>query len=174
MREELRRVGFEGLIAGLIGYAAIVVFFGAFNLIEGRSPFFTAALLGSVLTGRELPTVAGIDAGSVLAWNGLHMIVFVVLGVISARIAVAVEHSPRTFWGAFLLGVFGFILATAMMYAFAEGLGQVVPFWAIAVAMLVATGGMLAYLLRSHPRLRWELRHLDEIDEADARGLTHL
>jgi hypothetical protein len=29
---------------------------------------------------------------------------------------------------------------------------------------------MMAYLLRAHPQLRREIRHLDEIEEAEARA----
>jgi peptidoglycan/LPS O-acetylase OafA/YrhL len=170
MREETRRIGTEGVIAGIIGYAAIVLFFAAWNTIAGRSPFHTAAMLGTVLTGSAPPSVANIDAGSVLAWNGLHLVVFLLLGVISATVVRSVERSPRALWGAFLLGIFGFILLMYMMYAFSERQGWFLPFWLIAVAMLLATSGMTAYLLRAHPQLRREIQHLDEIEEAEARA----
>ncbi len=38
-----------GLFAGLLGYAIVVVYFAAANLVAGRSLFHTAALLGSAM-----------------------------------------------------------------------------------------------------------------------------
>lgn len=169
MQTDYRRIASEGLIAGIIGYAAIVLFFAALDLVGGRSPFYTAAVLGSTFVGTG-PEAFRVEPRAVLAYNGLHIIVFVILGMISARIALGVERVPRAFFGAFYLGVFGFILVTAMVYAFAVRTAPV-SFWAIVVGMALAVGGMLIWLLAMHPVLRREIAHMDEIEETEANGL---
>ena len=169
MSDRLRRIGFDGLVAGLIGYVAIAVFFMVLNGLQGRSPFYTAALLGAgVFTGLRDAATLSVEPGSVIAYNGLHIVVFLIIGLVSARIALAVEENPRAFYPAFFAGVFGFILVTAMVFAFALYIGSTLSFWSIGGAMLFSVTGMLTYLLGMNPLLRAEIKHLDKLDEADA------
>jgi hypothetical protein len=169
MSERLRRIGFDGLIAGLIGYVAIAAFFMVVNGLQGRSPFYTAALLGAALfSGLRDAASLSVEPGSVIAYNGLHIVVFVTIGLISARLALAVEENPRAFYPTFFLGLFGFIFLTGMIFAFALYLGSPLSFWSIGGAMLLSVTGMLTYLLGVNPLLRAEIMHLDKLDEADA------
>lgn len=41
----------DALAAGFVGYLSVVVIFGTWNVVAGRSPFHTAALLGEALIG---------------------------------------------------------------------------------------------------------------------------
>lgn len=171
MRDDLRRTAREGFIAGLIGYAIIVLFFTVLDLVEGRSPFHTAAVLGTAFSGAPVDAFR-VEPGVVLAYNGLHLLAFLALGFVSARVAAGVERFPRAFFGVFYFGLFGFILATTMIYAFAARTGPRLSFWAIDAGMLLAVGGMLTWLLAMHPGLRRSIRRLDALDEVDANGLS--
>lgn len=171
MGRDLRRVGTEGLIAGMIGYLVIVLFFAIFDLAAGRSAFYTPALLGAAFLGTAGGDLS-VQAGPVLAWNGLHLFVFLIFGVISARVAVGVERTPRAFFPALYAGVAAFLILTTLVYGFAAQTGHALSFWTIEVAMLFAVTAMLVWLLAIHPRLRTGIAHLDELDDADANGLA--
>ena len=56
MKAERERVLTEGLIAGFIGYATVIVVYGVVNLATGHSFFYTAALLGNAVLGTAGPT----------------------------------------------------------------------------------------------------------------------
>ena len=86
------RLFVHGLVAGVFGYAAIVAFFAFANVLAGRSPFFTAAVLGNALLGN--PSTA-ISVPSVAVYNGLHLVAFLLLGGAAAWMADLVERRPR-------------------------------------------------------------------------------
>jgi hypothetical protein len=67
----------QGLAAGFIGYLATTILFGIFNLLSGRSPFYTAALLGATLFyGVKSLEDFSVLASYVFAYNGLHLILY--------------------------------------------------------------------------------------------------
>lgn len=89
MSEERARSIREGFVAGLLGYAAVVTLFAVLNLMAGESPFHTASLLGSALLGSALDQPGAF--GPILAYNGVHLLVSVALGVAAAFLAGRAE-----------------------------------------------------------------------------------
>lgn len=88
----------DGMVAGLLGYAAVVVVVSAMDAAQGRSPFHTAALLGSWLFfGLEDPSALELWAGPVLAYNGVHLIVSLAAGMVGALLVLESERW-RGFW----------------------------------------------------------------------------
>ncbi|NIQ57926.1 MAG: hypothetical protein GWN71_32480 [Gammaproteobacteria bacterium] len=158
-----KRVLTEGLVAGLIGFVVVALFFVVLNLAQGRSPFYTAALLGATLFyGLEDPADLVVWAGPVLAYNGVHLLVFLVLGVVAAWLASEAERGPQ-FW---YLALSLFILLVFHMYGavlwFADVLRGALPWWAVGGASLGAGIAMIAYLWRAHPRLRRQFREYED------------
>jgi len=49
MRERTKLILVGGLVSGLIGYGTVVLVVSLMNILGGRSPFHTAAVLGSTL-----------------------------------------------------------------------------------------------------------------------------
>jgi hypothetical protein len=85
----------RGMIAGLIGYATVVVFFLVADPIAGRPVFYTPALLGGALFfGLSDPAGLELGPGAVLAYNGAHFLVFVFLGFVAAWFARLAERLP--------------------------------------------------------------------------------
>ena len=61
----------RGLVAGVAGYLVVSTFFALKNALQGRSPFFTAALLGeAAFYGGSSPTDLVVRPAPVLAFNG--------------------------------------------------------------------------------------------------------
>lgn len=165
MKPDRARVLSEGLITGLIGALTVVLFYGVLNLIEGHSFFATAERLGAGLVTAE----SG-DAGAVLAFNGLHVLVFLAIGLVAAWLVMQTERHPSFFILALFIGIAGLFAVLAAFLSFSASSGAALPIATILVASLVAGVGMGAYLLKAHPRLWAEIRdHLDPEAETGGR-----
>jgi hypothetical protein len=84
-----RRVLREGFVAGFLGYAAVVLLFAILNLLAGQGLFHTPRVLGSALLG---PALDPPGPAPILAYNGLHLIVSLALGVGAAFLAGRAEE----------------------------------------------------------------------------------
>ncbi|MEJ2186666.1 MAG: hypothetical protein P8Z36_12095 [Gemmatimonadota bacterium] len=162
MKPANARIMLDGLIVGLIGYAVIAVFYGVLGLGTGGGVFRTAGVLGSALFygARDGQLVAG--PGPVFAANGLHLIVMLVLGLAAAWLVATAEGHPSFWYPVFFLFLSAFVLNYVAVLVLLTEVGHLVPWWSSALANLLAAVGMGAYLWWAHPRLREELRHLDE------------
>jgi hypothetical protein len=149
----------EGLITGLIGYVVIVLFYGIFNVITGQSFFSTAAHLGA---GLASSSGSGSAVGAVLAFNGLHVIAFLLVGLVAAWIVMQTERHPNFFVLALFIGIAGLFGIMAGFLSFAARSGIELPIGSVFAANLLAGVAMGSYLLRAHPRLWAEIRdHMD-------------
>lgn len=79
----------EGLVAGLLGYVAVAAVFVVLNVSQGLSPVHTPQLLGEALLGGRMDPVE--PWAAILAFNGLHLLVTLVLGVAMAFLAFRAE-----------------------------------------------------------------------------------
>ncbi|MGB5303097.1 MAG: hypothetical protein WBP17_08115 [Gemmatimonadota bacterium] len=149
----------EGLITGLIGYVVIVLFYGILNVFTGQSFFSTAAHLGAGLVSAARSSGA---VGAVLAFNGLHIVAFLCIGLLAAWLVMQTERHPSFFVLALFIGVAGLFAVMATFLSFAAKSGVELPIGSVFAANLVAGAAMGAYLLKAHPRLWAEVRdHLD-------------
>jgi len=147
----------EGMLAGVIGAAAVAVWFLVLDSLSGR-PFWTPTVLGTALFRQG----AGLDAAGalptsfemVLMFSWIHGMVFAGLGGLAARLLGYVERHPSAGFGVLLLFVifqFGFI---AVATVFAEPVLRALSAWSILVANLLAAAVMAAFLWRRHPALQ--------------------
>ena len=146
------RVLTEGMVTGVLGYAAVAVFFALRNVLLGRSALHTAAVLGGLLTGTPVdPATPAIEAGPVLAYNAVHLLVFLAVGLLAAALVFATERY-RELWELFLLIFVGIFMVSGFTFAVLIGrAAAVVPWWSIVVADALAAAAMGAYLLYRHP-----------------------
>jgi hypothetical protein len=153
MSPERGRTLTEGLVAGLLGYASIALFFGILHLVTGHSIFATAAVLGDPLVSHGSVVVGGDVAGSVIAFNGIHLIAFLLFGVIAAWLVSRSETNPGFFLIMLFIGLAGFFYSLSGFLGYSVD-RPLAPSWiAVAVANLVAGLLMATYLLRAHPGL---------------------
>lgn len=159
MKPDRARVLSEGLITGLIGYVVIVLFYGILNVVTGQSFFSTASHLGAGLVS---PSGANAQAGAVLAFNGVHVLVFLVVGLVAAWLVMQTERHPSFFVLALFIGIAGLFAVLAAFLSFAARSGVELPIGSVIAANLLAGAAMGAYLVKAHPRLWDEIRdHLD-------------
>lgn len=161
MRAQTRDTLIGGLWAGMIGYGTVVVVVALMNALSGRSPFYTAALFGSALFYHLRDPAALIVApGPVLAFNMVHMVVFLGLGFICAWLISLGERFPTTQYLVLVLLLFVALhVYFAVAFLTRPLLGELV-WWHIGIASLGAAIGMGWYLLAAHPFLRRELREI--------------
>ncbi len=95
---QLSRILREGFIAGLIGAAAVALWFLVVDVIAGR-PFFTPAMLGSaVFWGVHDPAQVVIEYSRIIGYTMIHVSAFIIVGTISAVLAAEVEVAPHTLY----------------------------------------------------------------------------
>ncbi len=161
MREERTKVLSQGLLAGLIGYGVVALVFGVANLIAGRSIFYTAALLGgSLFYGVHDPARITVTAEYVFAYNGAHLLVFLMFGLVSAWLASVSERLTQFWYVGLVMFFFVAFHIVAAMQVVAIPVQHLISGWAIWTAGAAAAAAMAAYLLSVHPRIRlgesWE------------------
>jgi hypothetical protein len=107
MRDSTERLWSEGLFTGLIGYATAIAVVGVIDLLAGRSMFYTPALFGATLFyGLDDPYGLVVAAGPVLAYNMVHLLAFLVLGLAAAWCAQLAERHPTAQYLVLVLLVF--------------------------------------------------------------------
>jgi hypothetical protein len=153
-----QRILAEGIIAGFIGYLTVVVIISATDLLRGRSPFFTAAALGSVLFyGARQTAELVVQPGPVFAYNGVHLTVFLLFGVFMAWLASLSERGPQIWYLAFTFFVMVVPHVIGLPIWFQSAVRETVSVWFMIVATTVAAAVMTLYLWRKHPLIRREM-----------------
>jgi len=161
--DELSRVYTEGIIAGLLGAAAIAVWFLIVDTINGR-PLYTPSVLGTALSNALFPGAvrsanpepSSISIEMVFLFTWVHGLVFAAIGGIVARLLAFAEHTANVAFGIVLLFVvfeFGFIAVTTIV---AEQVLSSLAWSAVLVGNMLAAGVMGAYFWYRHPNLRIE------------------
>jgi hypothetical protein len=136
----------EGVAAGLLGAAAVALWFLALDAVQG-DPLRTPELLGRALLGQA----PGIPA--VLHYSVVHGLAFILFGIIGAVLMAAAERQPVfifplvILFTAFEVGFFGAVIILAK-WVLDEVAG-----WEIFTGNLLAAGAMLAYFLKAHRQL---------------------
>jgi len=133
----------EGVVAGLIGAAAVALWFLAIDAIQGE-PLRTPKLLGAAML-RQTGTLP-----AVLGYTVVHGLAFVVVGIVGAALIAGAERQPLfvfalvIFFTAFEVFFFGavVILAKWVLDALAG--------WTVFVGNLLAATGMLGYFFAGH------------------------
>lgn len=146
----------EGLVVGLIGYAAVAVFYAVFDFLAARGTLYTVNLLGlTVFRGLRDPAVLQfpmqIDPVAIGLFNGLHLVISLCIGVVVTWLVWQVEGQPAQSRLAMLVIVAGFFVTVFGIGMFSGPFQALLPWWSVVVANVLAVliGG--AYLLGRHP-----------------------
>ena len=163
MKKATVEVWQDGLFSGLVGYALISLYFAASNVVVGLPALHTVESLGAALFG-------GTNPGQMIAYNGLHFGVFVVLGVIAAALIHEVEMHPALWYVLFFVALAGFIVGYLFMTVVASRIAEL-DAYTVAVGNLVAALGMGLLLFWRRPGTVRAVRKYSEGEEGEY--LTH-
>jgi hypothetical protein len=152
----------DGVIAGLLGYATIALFFAAASVASGRSPFYIAALLGSVLFLQPAGSDIHVGPGPVLAYNGVHLLALIVAGVGLAGLARLAARALQGWYLAVIAVAFALIHILALPIWFGEQVRVALPAWLVMSGTALGTLVMCAYLWVVNPDVRTAMHEPDE------------
>ncbi len=148
----------DGILTGIAGAAIVAVWFLMLDLARGRI-FFTPSLLGSVVfLGQSPDQVVAVNDFIVFAYTGLHLVLFLIAGLVIAWMFSLFEHNPH--FGIIIL--FLFLLFEAVLFTFAAvifpSVMGVLGSLAVASGNLFAAIAMFCFLMRRHPMALTQLR----------------
>src|SRR5439155_4873572 len=88
----------EGIVAGVLGAAAIALWFLILDTIQGR-PLYTPTVLGTALFkaghGLESPQTLAVSFDMVLVVTWVHLLIFAVVGGLASRLLALAEERPN-------------------------------------------------------------------------------
>jgi hypothetical protein len=146
----------EGVVAGLIGGAAVAVWFLIHDTLAGMA-FRTPALLGAALfEGLRDPrawVLRAADLDVVLGYTVVHFVAFAVFGTIVAALLVAAEREPRVLLGLFIIFWCFELFFLGFVSALDTALVGALGWWNIAIANLLAAASMLIFFFLGHRHL---------------------
>lgn len=153
-----RRTMRDGVIVGLIAYASVAVFYSAFDLLATRGTLYTVDLLGkATFRGLRDPGVLQFpsqpDMTAIFWYNGLHLLIALVIGLIVTRLVEQAERHPSQAYLVLFTIVAGFIVTILGVGLLTTPMRPVLPWWSIVVANALATLLAGAYLLQKRPGL---------------------
>lgn len=150
------RIMREGIIVGLIGFAAVALSYAAFDFLAARGFLFTVNLLGeTVFFGLRDPgvlwTPIAVNLNAVLLYTALHLVTALIIGIVVSWLAAHLEGPPSEVRLAALLIAAGFFVTIFGVGMVSSPIKALLPWWSVVVAngLAVLTAG--AYLLRRHP-----------------------
>ena len=148
----------RGLVTGLIGAAAVMVWFLVLDLAAGH-PFRTPAALGSaLLVGASNATEMQLDVAVVVAYTIVHVAAFTVTGIALVVIAEQIERAPDMLLLIALASIVLEALVVAALALAAQWVLGVLGVVSVLVANLLAVLAMGWHVWRTHPTLRHRLR----------------
>jgi hypothetical protein len=148
----------DGIVVGLIGYAAVALFYSMFDLLAARGTFYTVNLLGrAVFRGLRDPEVlmfpVTLDVAAIVSYNSLHLALALIIGlVVTWLVGYAEEHPSRRF-GVVLVIIAGFVVTVLAVGMLTAGMRPLLPWWSIVMANILAVVLAGTYLMRRRPGL---------------------
>ena len=154
----LNRTVRDGLVVGLIAYAAVALFYSAFDFLAARGALYTVDLLGKALfQGLRDPSVlmftVARDPTAIFLYNAFHLVMSLGIGVVVTSLVEQAERHPSQGLLIAVMLVAGGVLTVFGVAYLTESMRPLLPWWSIVAANAAAALLAGAYLLRRHPAL---------------------
>jgi hypothetical protein len=149
----------QGLIVGLIAYAAVALFYSAFDFLAARGTLFTVDMLGkAVFRGLRDPAVlqfpVPLDWGAIIRYDALHLALSLCIGVFVTWLVDGADRHPERAMPILAAVAAGGVITVLVVGNLTEAMRPVLPWWSIVVANVLAALLAGAYLLFMRPGLR--------------------
>jgi len=136
----------EGVVAGLLGAAAVALWFLAIDLIHAE-PFRTPRVLGAAFLAMR----PGVEA--MLLYTVLHVAAFVAFGVVAAVLIAGAEREPMFVFALVILFTAFEVFFFGALVIGAKWVLDELSAWEIFVGNILASVVMLAYFFAGHRTL---------------------
>ena len=148
----------DGLAVGLIAYAAVALFYSAFDVLAARGTLYTVDLLGRALfEGLRDPSILMFplerDATAILLYNAFHLVMSLGIGLVVTSLIEQAERHPSQAPLVVIMIIAGGVLTVFGVGYLTESMRRVLPWWSIMVANMLAALLAGLYLVRRHPGL---------------------
>ncbi|HZJ00640.1 MAG TPA: hypothetical protein VFD22_08245 [Gemmatimonadaceae bacterium] len=148
----------EGITVGLIGYAAVALFYSSFDFLASRGALYTVNLLGRALVrGLRDPSVLMFplspDWSAIFLYNVFHLIIALAVGIFVTSIVAAAEENPARRGMVRVIIVGGFFATIMVVATLTTPIRPLIPMWSVIGANALAAILAGAYLLRRRPGL---------------------
>lgn len=153
------RVLREGLLAGVCAYAAVVLVVAIYDISQGYALFHTPSLIGGFFLFGARGAELGVDPAWVLAYNGTHLLVSLVAGVVAAFIVLESEQMEGFWYVGFMAVLMGGTGIIAMGGGLAVEGANLVSWTTVVAATAAWFAGMLGYLGFAHGDDIQQFRH---------------
>jgi hypothetical protein len=166
------RIVREGVVAGVIGAAAVAVLILVFDVAAG-APLQSPAILGSaIFKGIRDPNLVTVSAGPIIGYTILHGAGFILVGLIAAFLVNAAEREPAMVLALLIFFAAFEVFFLALIAFWALPVLGTLAWWEILAGNLVASLAMLYYFHRRHPGLARSLigRWVDTVREGIMAG----
>ena len=148
----------EGITTGMVGAAAVAIWFLVLDIFALR-PFFTPAALGSALfAGASSPAEVQVTTGLVAAYTVFHVGAFVAVGSVLVWMSERVERMPGLWMLAFMSLIImevGFLGAAGLLGTWV--LGALGGWLAVVTGNLLSVAAMGRWIWVTRPGLREKL-----------------
>ena len=153
----------DGLAVGLLAYAAVALFYSAFDFLAARGTFYTVDLLGRALfKGLRDPSILMFsldrDPAAIFLYNAFHLVMSLAIGLVVASLVHQVERHPSQALLVVIMIVAGGVLTVFGVAYLTESIRPLLPWWSIIVTNALAALLAGLYLVRRHPGL-WQRLH---------------
>ena len=158
-------IAFDAVYNAFIAGSTVGLYFLVVDFANGHV-FFTPSLMGQVLfQGAEAQSVTRVDLAMVAAFTIVHFIAFGLVGVaVSFAVHEAEIHlkHPAIDLAVLFLAFEGVFVLMAPVVM--PGVLEVVGAWNVAIANLLAAGGITAFMMVEHHAKAWEaVKHSSHI-----------
>ena len=160
----------EGLLAGLIGALVVAAWFFLLDLFQGRLLFTPAALGSAFFLGVDDPAGVQTTAATVLGYTVLHIALFAAAGLLLAGLFRKADEHPSIILALALLFVTFETLVLGLIAILAAWLVDVLTWWSITVANLIAAAAMGWFLWKRHPGIADDFEHAEDPVPTAATG----
>lgn len=146
----------DGLVVGLIASASVALFYAVFDVLAARGALFTVDLLGKALfQGLRDPSILMLpirpDPQAIIAYNGLHLVISLAIGLIVTGLVDLSERFPSRARPILFVIVAGFVVTVVGVGLLTRPMRPLLPWWSIFLANALAVLLAGLYLLRTRP-----------------------
>ena len=159
MEDNTARILKEGVIGGLAAYVSAVLVLALLHVIQGESIFHSAAAMGSVLFyGEQASEQFAVAAAPVLAYNGVHLVGSLVVGLVAAFFVFETESHHAFWYFTFTAVIAAVVYSITIFGVFGVEIGGVLEWSTVLVGTAAWTLALVAYFWWAHRGLMKEIQ----------------